>query len=101
MTTPTHATLATFSIDVTREEEQREGLDQHVIPGVRQFPGFVRGDWTLDRERGVTHVLLTYSSREAAEMMASNVRGNAEGQATAGLTLQNIAVLEIVASTSA
>ena len=101
MTSATHATLATFSIDLAREDEQRQGLEQHVIPGVRQFPGFVRGDWTLDRELSVTHVLLTYTSREAAEAMAANVRGNASNQREAGLTLQNIVILEMVASTDA
>ena len=49
MAAPSHATLATFRVDLTREAEQQHGLELVIVPGVRQFPGFVTGHWTLDR----------------------------------------------------
>ena len=96
---PTHAAAATFKIDLTNEQGQRDALEQIVVPGVRSAPGVVTGTWTLDRERSETLVMITYESREAAEAMAANVRGNAENQRASGLELVDVRVLEVVATT--
>lgn len=98
MAQATHATLATFHIDLSREEEQRRSVQQVIIPGFRQFPGFVCGHWTLDRAASESLVVITYESRESAESMADNIRGNAANQRAAGLGLLSIRVLEVVAS---
>jgi len=87
MASPTHATLATFRVDLAREAEQREGLERMVVPGVRQFPGFVAGNWTIHRQTSESIVLLTYDSLTAAETMAENIRGNAENQRHVALEL--------------
>jgi hypothetical protein len=99
MADATHATIATFRIDLEREAEQTEALHQMIVPGVRQHPGVVDGTWTLDREAGETVVLITYDSVEAAEAMAANVRGNAENQRAAGLELRSVTIVEVVATT--
>jgi len=101
MTSPTHATLATFRVDLAREAEQREGLHQIIIPGARQFPGFVSGHWTLDRQASESVAFLTYESLETAEAMSRNIRGNAENQRHVGLELVNVRIVEITASASA
>jgi hypothetical protein len=98
MTAPTHATLATFKMDLSREAEQREGLQRLIVPGVRQFPGFVTGHWTIDRRTSESLVLLTYDSLAAAEAMAENVRGNADNQRDAGLELVDVRILEVAAT---
>jgi hypothetical protein len=100
MSAPTHATLATFRMDLTREAEQREGLERTIVPGVRQFPGFVSGHWTVDRETSESLVLLTYDSLRAAEAMSENIRSNAENQRRVGLDLVGVRILEIAASAS-
>jgi hypothetical protein len=100
MTKPTHATLATFRIDLAREAEQHEALERMIVPGVRQFPGFVSGHWTLDREASESLVLLTYDSLAAAEAMAENVQGNADNQRRAGLDLVGVRILEVSATAS-
>jgi hypothetical protein len=100
MTRPTHATLATFRIDLAREAEQREGLERMIVPGVRQFPGFVSGHWTLDRQASESLVLLTYDSLAAAEAMSENIRSNADNQRRVGLDLVGVRVLEVSASAS-
>ena len=82
MTAPTHATLATF-----REAERREGLERMIVPGVRRFPGFVSGHWTVDRTSSESLVLLTYDSLVAAEAVSENIRSNAENQRRVGLDL--------------
>lgn len=99
MVIPTHATLATFDVDLSREAEQRKGLDQMIVPGVRGTPGVVSGHWTLDREASQSIVLITYSTRGAAEAMAENIRGNAANQAQAGLELLSVRILEVATTT--
>ena len=98
MASPTHATLATFRIDLSREAEQREGLQRMIVPGVRQFPGFVGGNWTVDRQTSESIVLLTYDSLSAAESMAENIRGNSDNQRHVGLDLVGVRILEVAAS---
>ena len=100
MNGPSHATLASFRMDLNREAEQRKVLEQMIIPGVREFPGFVSGHWTVDRGAGESLVLLTYDSLAAAEAMANNIRGNAENQRTVGLDLMEVRILDVLASAS-
>ena len=95
---PTHATLAIFRMDLSREAEQREGLERMVVPGVRQAPGFVAGCWTLDRDTSESVVLITFDSHDHAEALASNVRANAPQQAAVGIELRSIRVVEVSAS---
>ncbi len=71
-----------------------------IVPGVRQFPGFVSGHWMVDREISESLVVLTYDSLAAAEAMSENIRGNAENQRRVGLDLAGVRILEIAASAS-
>ncbi len=69
-----------------------------IVPGVRQFPGFVGGHWTVDRQTAERIVLITYDSHSAAEGMAENIRGNADNQRHVGLDLVGARILEVAAS---
>ena len=101
MATPTHATLATFGMDLTREAEQRAALDQMIVPGVQRHPGFVAGTWTVDREASESFVMLTYETRAAAEAMRGNIVGNTEHQRSVGIELRGVRILEVTASVAA
>ena len=101
MSTPTHATLAIFRMDLAQEAEQRAGLEKVIVPGVQQHPGFVSGTWTLDRESSKSFVMLTYENRESAEAMRKNIVGNADNQRFVGIDLVEVRVLEVSASASA
>ena len=98
MSNPTHATVATFRMDLSREAEQREGLTRMIVPGVRSSPGFVTGYWTLDRSTSESVALITFDSIEAAESLADNVRANAPHQMAVGIELISIRVVEVSAS---
>jgi hypothetical protein len=98
MNTSTHATLATFRMDLARETEQQEGLENMILPGVRTHPGFVGGTWTLDRETSESFVMLTYESRESADAMRENIIGNAANQRFVGIELVEVRVLEVSAT---
>ena len=84
-------------MDPALEEEQRAGLEQVIVPGVRRHPGFISGTWTLDRGTGHSYVMLTYKSLESAEAMKANIVANAEGQERVGFTLIDVRVLEVTA----
>jgi hypothetical protein len=94
----THATVATFRMDMTRVDEQRQGLHDRVVPSVRQHPGFVSGTWMLDRDTATSVVVINFASREAAESLRENVIGNAANQEAAGVHLVEIRLLEVEAS---
>ena len=98
MSSPTHATLATFRMDLSREAEQREGLTRLIVPGVRSSPGFVTGCWTLDRATSESVVMITFDSIEAAEALANNVRANAPHQTAVGIELMSLRIVEVSAS---
>jgi len=99
MTRPTHATIATFHRDLSREAEQQAGLEQVIVPGIRSAPGVLSGHWTLDRSTSESVVMITYESLAAAEAMAANVRANAENQRAVGLELISLRIVEVVATT--
>ena len=98
MATSTHGVLATFGIDLSREPEQRAALEGFIIPGVKSAPGFVTGNWTLDRDASETIALVTFDSEQEARNFAENVRANAENQRAAGITLRSVRVVEVSAS---
>lgn len=96
----THATVATFRMDMSRGDLQRQGLHDHIVPRVRRHPGFVSGTWMLDREAATSLAVITFASREAAESFQDNVRANATNQAAAGVELVDIRLVEVEASAS-
>jgi hypothetical protein len=85
-------------MEMSRVDEQRQGLHGRVVPGVRQHPGFVSGTWMLDRDAGTSIVVITFASRETAESFRDNVMENAVNQAAVGIELVDIRLLEIEAS---
>jgi hypothetical protein len=98
MSEPTHATIATFRMDMSREDEQRRGLREFLVPRVSQHAGFLSGNWMLDREAEESVVVVTFSSRHAAEAFQKNVESNVANQASAAIELVKIRVLEVTAS---
>jgi quinol monooxygenase YgiN len=98
MNEPSHATVATFRMSMSREVEHRHLLREFLVPRVRQHPGFLNGYWMLDRESQESVVVITYNSREAAEALRADVENNAVNQAAAGVQLVRIRVLEMTAS---
>lgn len=98
MSGPRHATVAIFRTDLSREADQRAGLDHIIVPGVRRHPGFDSGTWTHDRDESTSFVLLTYDSLDAAEAMRQNIVDNADAQRAVGIDLVNVKVLEVSAT---
>jgi hypothetical protein len=98
MPQPSSAVLATFRVDLSREDEQRKMIDEVILPSVRKAPGFVTGYWTLDRDAGEGVVLVTLESAVDAAGLADAIRANAPNQARVGVDLASIRIVEVVAS---
>jgi hypothetical protein len=98
MSEATHATVASFAMDMAREAETRATLHELIVPSVSRHPGVVSGHWMMDREADESVVVVTFTSLDVAQAFADNVTNNAANQAAAGLTLIRIRLVEVDAS---
>lgn len=96
--TATHATVATFTLDLSRAEEGSRALREFIVPGVRRHPGFVSGSRLLDRAARQSTAVVLFSSRESAELFRTNVEGNQAGRSAHGIDLNDLRVLEVTAT---
>lgn len=64
-------------------------LDQ-LVTMLKSVPGFVRGTWTTDGQRGLSFLL--FESQETAKAVADNASMPPE----ASVTLRSVAVYEVV-----
>jgi hypothetical protein len=74
-------------------EKAREGLLGHVIPGVKQAPGFLRGTWSADREAGRGIGFIVFDTRENAESVKKFME--TEAQLPEGVTLESATIYEV------
>lgn len=86
-----HAVVVDVAIR-DREQAQQE-LRESVVPTVSQVPGFVSGAW-LAIDEGHGHSIVVFETEEAAKGMAERVRS----VAPSAVTVENVAVHEVVAS---
>lgn len=98
MTDATHATIATFAMDPARVAEVRPILHDVIVPSVREFPGVVSGHWLTDGGGDESVAVVTFTSREAADAFAQNVRGNVTNQAAVGIELVSLRLVDVEAS---
>jgi hypothetical protein len=81
-------------VTVNDAETAQTGLQEQVVPRVRQLPGFLAGYWTRSNGQGLSMVL--FESEEQARQAADQVQGAMPpGDA---VTLDNVEVREVVAS---
>jgi heme-degrading monooxygenase HmoA len=89
-----YALIVEVNIDVTRQGEATQLLEEVVVPSVKAAPGFMSATWVRseDGSRGLS--LTIFESKQAAEA-ATEGRTPPEG---AAVTLARMEVMEIVAS---
>lgn len=86
-----HAVVVNVTIS-DREAAQRR-LEQEVVPGVSQAPGFQTGYWTWKNNSGLSMAI--FDSEEAATQSADRAREMIEANPT--VSLINVEVREVVA----
>jgi len=84
-----HAVVVTVSI--SDHEVAESHLQEQVVPGVSQAPGFVAGYWTRKDDSGLGMVI--FESEDAAEAMRERVPSMVPDV----VTVEDIEVREVVA----
>jgi len=84
-----HAVVVTVSI--SDHEVAESHLQEQVVPGVSQAPGFVAGYWTRKDDSGLGMVI--FESEDAAEAMRERVPSMVPDV----VTIEDIEVREVVA----
>jgi hypothetical protein len=81
-------------VTVNDREAATQELNERVVPGVSQAPGFVAGYWTRreDSDQGLS--MAVFESEEAANGMAERVRE----MAPEAVTVDDVEVREVIAS---
>jgi hypothetical protein len=89
-----HGVLVTAKIAAGQFDAARKGLQEQVLPRVKQAPGLIKGFWTrnADGTQGVS--LVVFDTREHAEGAANMVRS---APPPPGVSLASIEVREVVA----
>jgi hypothetical protein len=93
---PMHAVLVEVDLSGTEPEQAIRGLQEEVIPRVKQAPGFQSGTWTrkAGERRGLS--LLLFDSEENAQAAAGMVSVGSNPQP--GVTVERSEVREVVAT---
>ena len=86
-----HAVVVNVTISDREAAQQR--LEQEVVPGVSQAPGFQTGYWTSKNNSGLSMAI--FDSEEAATQSADRAREMIEANPT--VSLINVEVREVVA----
>lgn len=89
-----HAVFVSVTIDPDSSDEAMAELQNNVVPGVKQAPGFVAGYWTAPEDgRGRSFVVFEseQAARQAVEMVKNQPRPK-------GVTIDSVEALEIIAS---
>ena len=84
-----HAVVA--RVTIADRESAESHLQENVVPGVSQAPGFVTGHWTYKDGTGLAMVV--FESEEAANGVAERI----PSMVPDGVTLEDVEVREVVA----
>jgi heme-degrading monooxygenase HmoA len=81
-------------VSIQDAENAQKVLEERVVPGVSQAPGFAAAYWTrsADGDNGLS--MLVFASEDAARAMADRVGG----MVPEGVTFNSAEVREVVAS---
>ncbi len=81
-------------VTVNDAEQAQQTLQEQVVPGVKQAPGFVAGYWTRPEGGGNDGLSITiFESEEAAKQAAERV----PQMVPSAVTLESVEVREVVA----
>lgn len=92
-----YAVVGTWTMAPDRWEEQLHGLHEQVVPLVRQSPGFVAAWWLGDPATGRTSSTIILEDEAAAQQFRAFVEGNSSNRERAGVTMESLTVVEVMA----
>jgi hypothetical protein len=80
-------------VTINDRESAQKGLNQDVVPGVSQAPGFRAGYWTWKDNTGLSMIL--FDSEDAANRAGDRIRAMVQG--IDAVELEGVEVREVVA----
>jgi hypothetical protein len=94
-----HAIVIIARMDAARYAEQRQELEERIVPLTRHQPGFQWGAWAYDREAGRSFSVITLDTEDAARRFAAFVadRTSAPEARRAGVEVESVSVAEVMA----
>ena len=87
-----HAVVVRVSISDV--ETAQRGLEETVVPRVKQAPGFVAGYWTRSGDGSNGQSMMVFESEDAARAVADRLHTDVPE----GVTIESTEVREVVAS---
>jgi hypothetical protein len=66
-----HAIVGSSEIDASRAEEAVQLLNNGILPGISQAPGFVRATFARSADGTTGHSMIVFESEEAANAVAA------------------------------
>ena len=87
-----HAVVTNAEVVQSHTESALKALREEIVPRVSKSPGFVKGYWTRDGQRGVS--LVVFKTKEDAENAVKALRSN---PVPTGVTIISAEVREVVA----
>ena len=91
------AILAVFDMDRALFAVQQRSLKERIVPFVKSQPGFVAGYWSYDHTTAKSYSFIVLESQEAATRFAEAVRAHNAQPNDAGVRLESITPVEVVA----
>jgi hypothetical protein len=81
-------------VSISDSESAQKVLEERVVPGVSQAPGFVAGYWTRSEDKSNGQSMLVFESEDAARAVEERIRADVPE----GVTVESVEVREVVAS---
>jgi hypothetical protein len=92
-----YAVVGTWTLAPGRWDEQLHGLHEQVVPRAREVPGLVAAYWLADQAAGKTQSLVILEDEASARRFQSLVEANPMNREQAGVSLDSLKMMELVA----
>jgi len=92
-----YAVLGVWTVDASQVAAQKQGLQNYVVPAVRQAPGFVRGFWSKSQDNDRDYTFIVFNDEASAQSFKAAVEANANAWEAAGVHAEELRVVEVIA----
>jgi maltooligosyltrehalose synthase len=92
-----YAVLGVWTVDASQVAAQKQGLQNYVVPAVRQAPGFVRGFWSKSQDNNRDYTFIVFSDEASAQSFKAAVEANADVWEATGVHAEELRVVEVIA----
>lgn len=91
-----YAVVGIWTMDPAQRQRQDAILRERIVPGVARSEGFIRGVWSREVEGDRHTSFITFADEQSARSFAEVVRSNAVAQSEAGVSNDDLFVVEVI-----